>query len=91
MLDFRARTHGNSWQGEGRIVRENTRVVAGKILFRFPSCPAYRGKRARTEIFYSTRDSIDLSPSTFDYDSLYVCGTKYEVFSSAWMGFVSLK
>lgn len=61
-LDFRARTHGNSCQDEGRIVRENARVVAGKILFRFPSCLAtYRGKRARTEIFYSTEISIDLS------------------------------
>lgn len=56
VLDFRARTHGNSWQDEGRIVRENTRVVAGKILFRFPSCPAtYRGKRARYSILPEIR------------------------------------
>lgn len=56
VLDFRARTHGNSWQDEGRIVRENTRVVAGKILFRFPSCPAtYRGKRARYSILFYQR------------------------------------
>lgn len=71
-----ARTEIRGRAKEGSLERI-VRVVAGKILFRLPSCPAteYRGKRARTEIFYSTRDSIDLSPSTFDHEKWNV----YEV------------
>lgn len=85
VLDFRARTHGNSWQDEGRIVRENTRVVAGKILFRFPSCPAtYRGKRARYSILPEIRLIYRLLLSITILAN-YVRRTKYWVFNTSWM------
>lgn len=60
---FRACTHGNSCQDEGRIVGENTRVVAGKISFRFPSCRVLRRTRAETR-FYVLDWSIGLRYST---------------------------